>query len=112
MKSGGQVLLFYRTCGTEQVFERDFELIANGFPQKDICNLQLWGSWPAQLAQKLWNKAARKAARGTLADMLLLPVLGMVVCILSVLGNSLSSRPQRYGFNPNTTSAVLTVTVR
>lgn len=112
MKSGGQVLLFYRTCGAEQVFERDFELIANGFPQKDICNLQLRGSWPAQLAQKLWNKAARKAARGSLADMMFLPVLGIVVCIWSLFGNWFSRRPQRYGFNPNTTSVVLTVNVK
>ena len=112
MKSGGQVLLFYRTCGTEPVFERDFELIANGLPQKDICKLQLWGSWPASLAQKIWNKAARKVARGTLADMLLLPLLGIAVCTLSALGNFFSSLPQRNGFNPNTTSMVLTVTVR
>ena len=112
MRSGAQVLVLYRTRGIDWIFERDFDLIADGLPRSDIGHLEFRGSWPAKVAQRLWDASARVAARGKVKEMVMLPVLGAAVGTLSLLANWCRDRGQGYSFNPNTTSVLLTITVR
>jgi len=112
LKSGGQVLVIYRTLGVNVLVERDFELISRGLPNKDICSIKMYGTWPAKLAQKIWDKGSQLAKRNNIKAILTLMPIVVGVSILSLVANTLGKKRLKYGFNPNTTSMWINVKVK
>ena len=111
LKSEGHVLVIYRTLGVNMFVERDFELISRGLPRKDICIIKMYGTWPAKMAQKIWDKGTQLAKRNKIQAILTLIPIGVWIILLSLVANILVKKKIKHVFNANTTSMWLTVKV-
>lgn len=111
MRKGGYIIVLYRTRGIEQVLERDFRLIANGMPNSDFSEMEIRGTEYSVYAQRLWEKARRKAEKGGAINLMQLFIIAPLMLLSSAIGNRASRKADLGSFKNPCTSLLLKVKV-
>lgn len=111
VRTGGQIVVLYRTRGQESLHEQDLALIYGGMPDLDLPELEFRGGVIAYLIQRVWETGQAGVGAGSIAKLAQFTTLALLLGPLAAFANWRSTRRDPGRFVRPCTSLFLKVTV-